>query len=166
MTKLSKTTSFADQSASIIMLNVKPKQNIILDLDSSHYNETLRPMIKCLWFSPLVQAFTIAESVPLVHLSKAYLSANYSQSKGVIHFEVASHNTSISKSRFCRILGLASFEGLVDLKSISTSTLIDMFYQIGYIGDISLFSKFRKPLLPPIGMGCSLFSSTASQKDL
>lgn len=136
MARSSETASFADESASVIMLNVKPNQNLILDLDSSRYIEALRPMIECLRFLPLAQALTISESVPLIHLSKAYSSANYSQYEGVIHFKVASHKTSISKSLFYILLGFASFEGLVDPESISASTHIDMFYHMVYIGDI------------------------------
>lgn len=124
----SETTSFSDQFASMMMLNVKPQQNLTLDIDSSRYPEALRPMIECLRFSPLAQALTMAKSVPLVHLSKAYSTANYNQAEGVITFEVASHKTSISKSRFCRRLGFAITEGLVDPDSISSSTLIEMFY--------------------------------------
>ncbi|CAI9303759.1 unnamed protein product [Lactuca saligna] len=118
----SETTSFADQSASLMMLNVKPHQNLTLDIDSSRYPEALRPMIECLRFSPLAQALTMAESVPLVHLSKARL-------------------------------GFATTEGLVDLDLISSSALIEMFYQMGFIGDISFLSKFKKSILPPMWNG-------------
>ncbi|CAI9297631.1 unnamed protein product [Lactuca saligna] len=94
------TTSFVDQSTSIVILNIKPSQNLILDMESSRYHEILR--------------------------------------------------TSINKAHFCKILGLASFEGLVDLESASNNALIEMFHQIGYIRDISLLSKSRKPFLPPV----------------
>ncbi|CAI9287503.1 unnamed protein product [Lactuca saligna] len=82
--------SFADQSASIIMLAVKHGQNMILDLDPLRYNEFLRPIIEYLKFSPLSQALTMVESV---HLSKTYLSAIYNKADDIIHFEVASHKT-------------------------------------------------------------------------
>ncbi|CAI9296681.1 unnamed protein product [Lactuca saligna] len=88
MTASTHITSFADQSTSMIMLNIKLGQNLILDLDASCYNELLYPMIECLRYSPLVQALTMAYSLPLVHLSKAYSSVNYSQSEELIHFEI------------------------------------------------------------------------------
>ncbi|CAI9290477.1 unnamed protein product [Lactuca saligna] len=61
----SETTSFADQSTSVVMLSIKPSQNLILDVNSSRYHEVLRLMIECLTFSSLGQALTMAESFPL-----------------------------------------------------------------------------------------------------
>ena len=107
-----KTTSFADESTSVIMLNVKPSLNLILNLDASRYNEALKPMIECPRYSPLAHALTMVDNVPFVHLSKAYSSATYNQQKGVIH--LLPTKTSISKSRFCRILGLTTIEGPID----------------------------------------------------
>lgn len=69
--------SFADQSTSVIMLNVKHSQNMILDLDSSRYNEVLISIIECLKLSPLAHALTVVEYVSLVHLSKACSSSIY-----------------------------------------------------------------------------------------
>ena len=63
--------SFADQSAYVIMLNMKNGKNMIIDLESSRYDKVLRPIIECLKFLPLAQALTMAESVPLVHLLEA-----------------------------------------------------------------------------------------------
>lgn len=57
------------------MLNSKPNQNLTLDLDFSKYVDSLKLMIKCMRYSPLVQDETIDECVPLVHLSKEYSSA-------------------------------------------------------------------------------------------
>lgn len=138
MAASTKTTSFVDQSTSVIMMNIKSGQNLILDLDASRYNEVLKPMIECLRYSLLVQALTMAGTILLVHLSKAFSSATYNQREGVIHFEVASNKTSISKSHFCKILGLSTTVELVDPESISIIALIDMFYQMGYNGDVCL----------------------------
>ncbi|CAH1451329.1 unnamed protein product [Lactuca virosa] len=110
-------------------------------------------MIECLHLSPLAQALTMAESVPLVHLLKTYAYTSYVLADDVINFEVYSRKTSISKSRFCRILGFDSTEGLVDLDSISSTDLIHMFYHMGYLGDITLLSKFREPNLPTMWNG-------------
>lgn len=113
----SETTSFVDQSASLMMLNVKPHQNLTLDPDSSRYPKALRPMIEYLRFLPLAQTLTMVEFVPLVHLSKAYTTANYIKAEGIITFEVASHKTSISKAHFYRCIGFTATKGLVDPNS-------------------------------------------------
>lgn len=160
------TTTFADHSTSEIMLNIKTGQNLILDLKASRYNEALKPMIKCLRYSLLAQSLTMEDNVPLVHLSKAYSYGTYSQQEGVIQFEVASHKTSISKPSLCIILGLSTTEALVDPKSILVSALINMLFQMGYTGDLSLLSKFRKTFLPPYGMTYLLFSSRISLNEL
>ena len=73
----SDTTSFVDQSTSVFLLNMNTGQNLILDLTASRYNEALKPMIECLYFSPLAPALTMAEYVRLHHLSKAYTSTPY-----------------------------------------------------------------------------------------
>ena len=61
------------------MLTVKHGQNLIIDLDFSHYNELLRTMVECLKFLPLAQALTMVETVSLVYLSKTYASAIYNK---------------------------------------------------------------------------------------
>ncbi|KAI3790563.1 hypothetical protein L2E82_03685 [Cichorium intybus] len=131
------------------MLTVKPNQNMIVDLESSRYNELLRPMVECLKYSRISKALTKSESVPVVHLSSAYSSAVYNKKDEIINFEVASHKTSISKSRFFKLLRFTSLENLVDPESISSVDLQRMFWQMGYKGDISLLSKFKKFDLPP-----------------
>lgn len=107
-----------------MMLNVMPRENLTSDLDSSCYNEALRSMIECLRFSPLAQALTMAESILMVHFSKAYSFAIYSQLDGVVHFEVTSHKSLISNACFCILLGFASTDGLMDPDSISSTALI------------------------------------------
>ncbi|CAI9261906.1 unnamed protein product [Lactuca saligna] len=82
MAASSETTSHAYKTASTILLNIKPNQNLALDLDSSHYSEVLKSLIECLCYSLLAQALTMSESVPLIHPSSVYSSANYMQNKG------------------------------------------------------------------------------------
>lgn len=95
----------------------------------------------------------MAETIPLVHLSKAYSSSIYKKGEDLIHFEVSSHKTSITKPHFSKLLGIPLHEVHVVHESISTSSLIEMFYQMGYTCDISLLSKFRKPFFPPMRNG-------------
>ena len=137
--------SFADQSAFVIMLNVKNGQNVIIDLESSRYEEVLRPIIECLTFLPLNQELTMAESILIVHLSNAYSSSIYTKVD-----EVASHKTMTTKARFCIHLGFTSSDALVDEESISNIALIEMFYEMGFIGEIPLLSKSKNSFLPPM----------------
>ncbi|CAI9263690.1 unnamed protein product [Lactuca saligna] len=141
---------FANQSTSVIMLSIKPNQNMIIDLDASRYNELIRPMIDCLKFSPLMKVLTLAEIVSLVHLSKSFLTAINIKSDDIINFEVANHKTSISKPHLCKLLGLTTSEVSVDPESIPSISMIEMLYHMGYSGDISLLSKFRKSSRPNI----------------
>ncbi|CAH1437860.1 unnamed protein product [Lactuca virosa] len=127
MAASSETPSVAKQTASTVMLNIKPNQNLALDLDSSKYVDSLNSMVERLRYSPLAQALTMAESVPLVHLSKAFSTTNYKQSEVMITFEIDSHKTSISKSRFCRLLGFTATDDLVNPETISSSAIIEMF---------------------------------------
>lgn len=92
----------------------------------------------------------MAELIPLFNPSKAYSSVTYIQADEIITFEVSTNRTSINKGQFCTMLGLDSFEGLVDWNSISSTDLVNMFYHMVYIVYISLLSKFRKPNLPPM----------------
>ncbi|CAI9303778.1 unnamed protein product [Lactuca saligna] len=98
---------FVNQSASMIMLSVNPNQNMIIDLNTTHYNALLHPMIKCLKLSPLMKALIMVDELPLVCMSRAYSSAIYNIQDEVINFEVANHKTSINKPNFCKLLGLA-----------------------------------------------------------
>lgn len=119
---------FADQSASVIMLTIKPNQNMIIDIDASCYNQLIRPMIKCLKFSSLMKVLTKFESVSLVHLSKAFSTVIHNKSDNLINFEVANHKTSISKPYFCKLLGLITSGISVDPESILETYMIEMFY--------------------------------------
>ncbi|CAI9261652.1 unnamed protein product [Lactuca saligna] len=77
MVASSETPSVAKQTASTIMLNIKPNQNLVLDLESSKYTDSLKSMIEFLQYSLLAQALTMAESLPLIHLLKAFSTADY-----------------------------------------------------------------------------------------
>ncbi|CAI9296894.1 unnamed protein product [Lactuca saligna] len=79
--------------------------------------------------------------------------------------QVANHKTLISKPRFFKILGLVTPEVSVDPESIPTTYMIEMFFHIGYTGDISLLSKFRKLFLLSIwnGLFTLLFKSLSER---
>ncbi|KAI3524142.1 hypothetical protein L1887_02794 [Cichorium endivia] len=141
-------SSFNDQSEMVIMLTVKPNQNMVIDLDSSRYSEPLKPMIECLKYSKISKALTKSESVPVVHHSFAYSSVVYNRAEENISLEVATHMTSISKSRFSKLLGFTSSDNLTNPESITDVDIQKMFWQMGYNGVITTISKFKKSCLP------------------
>lgn len=86
------------------------------------------PIVECLKYSPLVIALTKVECVPMSPLSKAYSTAAYVKEEERISFEVFEKKTSVTKARFCSLLGLAHDDSLINLDSISTAQIFDMFY--------------------------------------
>ena len=84
-------------------------------------------MAECLRFLPLAQALTMAESIPLIHLSKVFSIASFVLADDVINFEVESRKTFLTKDQLCIMLGFGTSEGLVDPNSISSVDLIHMF---------------------------------------
>ncbi|KAI3505833.1 hypothetical protein L1887_28119 [Cichorium endivia] len=135
-------SSANDNTSSTLMLKIKANQNMIIDLNSSHYNEPIRPMIECLKFSRISKALTKSASVPLVHLYSAYSSAFYNKTEEIVTFEVGSVKTQISKSRFGKLLGFTDTEDLVDPESLQPVTLPKLFYQMGYKVQVSFFYTF------------------------
>lgn len=65
-------------------------------------------------------------------LSKAYSYACYIKEEQRIMFEVLDRKTSITKSRLCSLLGLELTADMVDPDSIAISSIMKMFYQMGY----------------------------------
>lgn len=110
-------------------------------------------VFECLCFPPLAQALTMVEYIPLVHLSKAFSAASYVLADDVINSEVDSRKSTITKARFWRMLGFGTTEGMVDPNLISSVDLIHMFYQMGYNGELTLLSKFKKSNISPVWNG-------------
>lgn len=127
-TTSSETPSVAEQMAKSTLLNIKPNQNLILDLDSSKYVVSLQPLIECLRLSPLAPTLTMAENVRLVHLSKAFSTVGYQEGEVIIMFDIGTQKTSIAKSRFSQLQGFSQHGDLVDPECISSSAILEMFY--------------------------------------
>ena len=144
-----------------IQLSVKSGQCLIIDLESSQYSTLMRPMIECLKHSPLNTAFTISPRVPLIHLSTAYSTAVYNESTADVTFKIGDKSFTITKRTFSDLLGLPSTVDLQDPLSIEPLTLQKLFFQMGYSGDISRLSNFKKMHLPPMwnGLFTILFKS-------
>ncbi|CAI9284233.1 unnamed protein product [Lactuca saligna] len=150
MASSSEIPSIVEQMAQSTLLNIKANQNLILDLEHTKYDIFLQPLIDFLSYSPLVITLMKIENIPLVHLSKAYLTASYEQGEDMITFEVENKKTQITKPRFCNLLGLPQGRDLVNLESILNSTRLEMFYQMGYREYLAIVSKFKKPNLPHV----------------
>lgn len=82
------------------------------------------------------------ENVPLSLLSKAYSSALYIKEEQRIKFEIHNSTTSITKYRFCSLLGLPQTEVMINPEMVTSATLIEMFYQMGYKETLTDVSKF------------------------
>ncbi|CAI9294695.1 unnamed protein product [Lactuca saligna] len=109
-----------------------PNQSFHINLDASSYNALIKPLIECLKFSPLMKALTMSVDVPLVYLSKAFSNVIYNKSEEVIYVEVSSHKTSITKANFYKLLGLVTSNISFDPNSIPATSLIKMFFLMGY----------------------------------
>ncbi|CAI9264710.1 unnamed protein product [Lactuca saligna] len=98
-------------------------------------------------------ALSMIENVPLIHLSKAFSTARYLESGSIITFEVGTQQTSITKAGFSQLLGFPASRDLIDPESISSSSILEMFFQKGYLENLAILSKFKKPNLPPMWNG-------------
>ena len=89
------------------------------------------------------------EAIPMSLLSKAYSFTSFVKEENKISFEIHDRKASITKARFCTILGLPQIADMINPESISNRALLEMFYQIGYKENLTSVSKFQKPNLPP-----------------
>ena len=85
----------------------------------------------------------------MLFLSLVYSTAFYDKANERIHFELHDEKISISKSRFCTLIGLSQDPSLVNPDSITTGQLFTMFYQMGYTETLTTVTKFKKSYLPP-----------------
>lgn len=83
------------------------------------------------------------------YLSHIYSTAHYNKVIERIHFGIHNEKTSISKNRFCTLLGLAHEPTMVNPDSITTGQLFSMFYNMGYTETPTTMTKFKKSCLPP-----------------
>lgn len=139
-----------DQTVSTAMMKIKVNHNLVVDLEALNYNPSIRPLIEYLRYSPFMKALMMYEKVPLSQLSHVYSTAIYHINLDVVNFEFQVHKTSISKANFCEVLGLSTSSKFIHPNSITISRLILMFHKIGYNSDLSLLSKLKKHVLPPV----------------
>ena len=142
-------SSVHDTSVHSTLLTIKPQQNLIIDLTPFIYEPYMLYVVECLKYSPLVDTLTKVEVIPMSCLSLIYSTAYYDKAAERIHFEIHNEKTSISKHRFCALIGLSQEPTLVNPESITTGQLFSMFYQMGYTETLTTITKFKKSCLPP-----------------
>ncbi|KAL7582391.1 hypothetical protein Lser_V15G42272 [Lactuca serriola] len=123
--------------------------NLIIDLTLHVYDAFMFPIIECLKYSRLAPALTKVEVVPMECLSQIFSTAHYDKSVDRIFFDILDHKASISKQRFCSLLGFEPDSSRVNPDSIPVGQLFSMFYNMGYIEVLTMVTKFKKSCLPP-----------------
>ena len=131
------------------ILPIRPQQSLIIDLTPQVYDAFMFPIMECLKYSPLVPALTKVETVPMECLSQIFSTAHYDKSVDRIFFDILDHKASISKQRFCSLLGFEPDESRVNPESIPVGQLFSMFYNMGYTEILTTVTKFKKSCLPP-----------------
>ncbi|KAL7601907.1 hypothetical protein Lser_V15G26951 [Lactuca serriola] len=131
------------------ILPIPPQQSLIIDLTPHAYDAFMFPIIECLKFSPIAPALTKAETVPMEFLSQIFATAHYDKVVDKIFFDVFEHKASISKQRFCSLLGFEPDSLRVNPETIPMGHLFNMFYNMGYTEVLSTVTKFKKSCLPP-----------------
>ncbi|KAL7586433.1 hypothetical protein Lser_V15G39470 [Lactuca serriola] len=128
---------------------IRPQQSLIIDLTPQAYDAFMFPIIECLKFSPIAPALTRPETVPMEFLSQIFATAHYDKVVDRIFFDVFEHKASISKQRFCSLLGFEADSSRVNPESIPMGHLFNMFYNMGYTEVLTTVTKFKKSCLPP-----------------
>ncbi|CAI9263314.1 unnamed protein product [Lactuca saligna] len=131
------------------ILPIRAQQSLVIDLNPKAYENYMYPMVECLKYSPLVLALSKVEVVLMECLSKVFSTAHYDRSVDRIYFDLLSHKTSISKQRFCWLLGFEADESRVNPDTITVGQLFPMFYNMGYTEILTMVTKFKKSCLPP-----------------
>lgn len=129
----------------------------MIDLDLCKYDNFMLPIVECLQYSPLTIALTKMENVPISLLSKAYSSASFIKEEQRIVFEIHNRKTSISKSRFCSVIGLPQSDNMINPESVSNAALLEMFYQTGYKENLDAVFISGNLICRPNGMASSLY---------
>ena len=131
------------------ILLIRPQQSLIIDLTPQVYDAFMFPILECLKYSSIAPALTKVEVVPMEFLSQIFATAHYDKAVDRIFFDVPDHKASISKQRFCSILGFEPDSTRVNPESIPVGHMFSMFYNMGYTEVLTTITKFKKSFLPP-----------------
>ncbi|KAL7609412.1 hypothetical protein Lser_V15G13559 [Lactuca serriola] len=142
-------TNSSSVHATSQILPIRPQQSLIIDLTPQVYDAFMFPIIECLKYSSIAPALTKAEAVPMEFLSQIFPTAHYDKVVDRIFFDVFEHKASISKQRFCSLLGFDADSSRDYPETISMGHLFNMFYNMGYTKVLTTVTKFKKSCLPP-----------------
>nr|KAJ0213192.1 hypothetical protein LSAT_V11C400185240 [Lactuca sativa] len=146
---MAESSSVQETTGRSILLAIKANQNLLIDLSPFLYDNYMYYVVECLKYSPLVKALSTVEFVPMACPTQTYSTATYNKGAEKIFFDILNQRASISKNRFCSLLGLSYNESMVNPNSISTGQLFSMFYNMGYIETLATVTRFKKSCLPP-----------------
>ncbi|XP_023752373.1 uncharacterized protein LOC111900726 [Lactuca sativa] len=118
---MAESSSVHDTSVRQPLLAIKAQQNLIIDLTPFVYEPYMLYVVECLKYSPLVDTLIKVEVVPMSFLSFVYSTAFYDKANERIHFELHDEKISISKSRFCALIGLSQDQSLLVQSLVSSS---------------------------------------------
>ncbi|KAL7603874.1 hypothetical protein Lser_V15G20006 [Lactuca serriola] len=149
------------------ILPICPQQSLIIDLTPHSYDAFMFPIMECLKYSPIAPSLTRVEAVPMEFLSQIFATAHYDKVVDRIFIDVFEHKASISKQRFCMLLGFEPDSSRVNPKTIPMGHLFNMFYNMGYTEVLTTIVKFKKSCLPPQwnGMFTVLFNGLSERSD-
>ncbi|KAL7619307.1 hypothetical protein Lser_V15G04057 [Lactuca serriola] len=131
------------------ILPIRPQQSLIIDLTPHAYDTFMFPIIECLKYFPIAHALTRAEAVPMEFLSQIFATAHYDKVVNQIFFDMFNQKVSISKQRFCSLLGFEPDTSRVNPETIPIGHLFNMFYNMGYTEVLTTVTKFKKSCPPP-----------------
>ena len=141
-------SSAHDQTATSSLLAIKPNQNMIIEMTPFLYDSYMLQVVECLKYSPMLLALTQVEAVPMSLLSQVYSSATYDKNKDRIYFTIHDKKSSISKAKFCSILGLAVDSSIISPDFVTTTQLCTIMYEMGYTDVLTTNAKVKKSILP------------------
>ncbi|KAL7603437.1 hypothetical protein Lser_V15G20515 [Lactuca serriola] len=142
---MAESSSVQDTSIHSNLLTIKPQQNLIIDLTPFIYEPYMLYVVECLKYSPLVDALTKVEVVPMSCLSLIYSTAYYDKAAERIHFDIHNKKTSISNNRFYALLGLAHKPTLGWIVSIFGSKGTHSCYDSLHRGSRQASKRGKKP---------------------
>ncbi|CAI9276577.1 unnamed protein product [Lactuca saligna] len=149
ITGSSETPSTHDQTTQSSLLAIKRNQNLVIDLDMFKYDNYLLPIVEFFKYYPLLTALKKKENVSMFLLSKAYSFASYIKEEQRITFEIHNRQTSITKTQLCSFLGLPQTDDMINLDSVTNTSLLEMFCQMWYKETLNVALMLWKPNLPP-----------------
>lgn len=146
---MAESSSVQETSARSTLLTSKPNQNLPIELTPFTYDPYMYQVVKFLKYSLFVIALSQVEVVPMSCLSQIYSTATYDKTSVRVFFDILNQKASISKNRFCSLLGLSYEASMVNPDSFTTVQLFSMFYNMGYTEILTTVTKVKKSCLPP-----------------